>query len=244
MNPLGTTITSKSQPSSSWIRTPVVLFDVEGTLVDAVPLTLQCWKETLSEFGHVASLGTLQRLSGMDGRDMLAHLFPDLTDDAGSRILKNHGERYRSQYLSQVRPFPLVGDLFAALRSAGKSIGLATDCSRDELDHYLDLIGVRDFIAASACGDEADHGKPHPDLLRLVMKKLGARSHDTVMIGDTPFDVLAARNVDAPAVGLLTGGFQGADLLKVGAKAVLPDIAALIEKFTPVAQPPPDRRAS
>ena len=239
----GTTI-SKSQPSNSWIRTPIVLFDVEGTLVDAVPLTLRSWKETLSEFGHDVSLVSLQRLCGMDGRDMLAQLFPELTDDAASRILKSQGKRYRSQYLPQVQPFPRVGDLFAALRNAGKSIGLATDCSRDELDHYLDLTGVRDFIAASACGDEADHGKPHPDLLRLVLKKLGARPRDTVMIGDTPFDVLAARSVDAPAVGLLTGGFQDGDLTKVGAKAVLPDIGALIGKFRPLSRPPRDRRAS
>jgi phosphoglycolate phosphatase-like HAD superfamily hydrolase len=244
MSYLSTAITLKNQPSSSWIRTPVVLFDVEGTLVDAVPRTLQCWKETLVEFGHEVSHETLQRLSGMDGRDMLAHLFPGLAYDAAREIQKTQGERYRLQHLPQVRPFPRVGDLFAALRNAGKSIGLATDCSRDELDHYLDLTGVRDFIAASACGDEAKRGKPNPDLLRLVLKKLGARPRDAVMIGDTPFDVLAARNIDAPAVGLRTGGFQDADFLKVGAKAVLPDIGALIEKFRPLSRPPRDRRAS
>ena len=223
---------------------PVILFDVEGTLVDSAPLTLQSWKATLAEFGRAVSLETLQRLSGMDGRDMLAHLFPELTDAAAQQLLKNQGERYRAEYLPQVRPFPQVADLFEALRRAGKSIGLATDCSRDELDHYLDLTGVRTLVAASACGDEADHGKPHPDLLRLALKKLGARPRDAVMIGDTPFDVLAARNADTQAVGLRTGGFRDADLLKVGAKAVLPDVAALAGKFAPWAHPPHDRRAS
>src|SRR5215216_2525469 len=106
MKALGPARLSKgpSSPASSWIRAPIILFDVEGTLVDAVPLTLRCWKETLAEFGHDMGLQTLQRLSGMDGRDMLAHLFPELTDDAAGRILESQGKRYRAQYLPQVRP--------------------------------------------------------------------------------------------------------------------------------------------
>jgi HAD superfamily hydrolase (TIGR01549 family) len=221
-----------------------VLFDVEGTLVDAAPLTLQCWKETLTEHGHDVSLETLQRMSGMDGRDMLGHLFPELTDDAARKLLESQGQRYRSRYLPEVRPLPRVVELFAALRSAGKSNGHATHCTGDELDHYLELTGIRDFISASACGDEVRHGKPHPDLLRLAMKKLNARPRDVVMVGDTPFDVLAARNVDAAAVGVLTGGFKVADLVKVGAKAVLPDSAALAEKLNALPAAPRDRKAS
>jgi HAD superfamily hydrolase (TIGR01509 family) len=234
---------ASGRAASSWIKAPVVVFDVEGTLVDAVPLTLQCWTETLGEFKETlgefkGTLGEfkcdvgverLQPLSGMDGRDMLDHLIPGLTDETAQHILKRQGERYRSQYLSQVRPFPRVVELFELLLGAGKSIGLATDSSRDELDRYLEIAGIAALVDARACGDEVKRGKPHPKVLELVLKKLRASPADAVMIGDTPFDMLAARKIEVRAVGLRTGGFSEADLIKAGAEAVLPDIGALLE---------------
>jgi len=229
--------------TSQWIDARVFLFDVEGTLVNAVPLTLRCWSETLADFGQHVSVERLKPLSGMDGRDMLAHLLPGLTDETTNRILERQGDRYRSRYLPQVRAFPQVAELFGLLRDAGKSIGLATDSSRDELDRYVEVAGIGGLIDARACGNEASRGKPHPDILHLALEKLGASPHDAVMIGDTPFDALAARNAGARAIGVLTGGFPESDLIKAGAEAVLPDMAALRATLQPLLQPP-DRKAS
>ncbi|AMN41820.1 HAD family hydrolase [Rhodoplanes sp. Z2-YC6860] len=218
-----------AQAARPLIEAQVVLFDIEGTLVDAVPLTLKCWTETLAEFGRKVTVETLQPLSGMDGGDLLSRLFPDLTDDVKSRILKSQGERYRSQYLQQVQPFPRVAELFRWLRSAGKSIGLATDSSRDEVDRYVALTGIRGMVDACGSGDEVRHGKPHPDVIDLALKELGAAPRDAVMIGDTPYDMSAACQVGTRAVGLLTGGFGQADLVRAGAEAVAPDVGALFE---------------
>jgi len=220
--------------ASLLIEAPVVLFDVEGTLVDAVPLTLRCWHATLAEFGHQVTVERLRPMSGMDGRDMLGHLLPGLGDDVATRILQRQGERYRSHYLSQVKPFPGVAELFERLRGAGKSIGFATDASRDELDRYVEIAGIAGLVDARACGDEIERGKPHPDVMHLALKKLGASPGDAVMIGDTPFDALAARKVGIRAVGLLTGGFIEADLIKAGAGAVRPDVGALLETVRPL----------
>src|SRR4051794_30893558 len=164
------------------IEARVVLFDIEGTLVDAVPLTLQCWTETLGEFGYHVSVDRLQPLSGMDGRDMLDQVVPGLDDESAQRILKRQGERYRSQYLDQVRPFPGVAELFTLLRVAGKSIGLATDSSRDELDRYIEICGIAGLVDARACGNEVKQGKPHPDIMHLALKKADASPGDAVMI--------------------------------------------------------------
>jgi HAD superfamily hydrolase (TIGR01509 family) len=229
----GQTVLAKSRASgwaaSGWIDAPAVLFDVEGTLVDAVPLTLRCWTETLGEFGYDVNVERLQPLSGMDGRDMLGHSIPGLNEDAAQRILERQGERYRSQYLPKVRPFPRVAELFEVLHGAGKSIGLATDSSRDELDCYVEIAGLAGLVDARACGDEVERGKPHPDVVHLALGKLDASPRDAVMIGDTPFDALAARKAGLRALGLLTGGFNEADLIEAGAEAVLPHVGALLE---------------
>jgi phosphoglycolate phosphatase-like HAD superfamily hydrolase len=217
----------RSVAVGSCLQAPVVLFDVEGTLVDAVPATLQCWRETLSEFGHDVAIKTLQRMSGLNGTDMLMHLLPGVTREEMRRLLDSQGQRYRSRYLPEIKPFPQAGHLFEALRRGGKAVGIATDCSRDELDHYLDVTGLRDLIDATACGDDVKQGKPHGDLLQSVLKKIRARGRDAVMIGDTPFDVLAARSVHAEAIGVLTGGFAPEDFAKVGARATVPDLEAL-----------------
>jgi phosphoglycolate phosphatase-like HAD superfamily hydrolase len=213
---------------ASCLQAPVVLFDVEGTLVDAVPATLQCWRETLSELGHDVAIKTLQRMSGLNGTDMLMHLLPGVTRKETRHLLDSQGQRYRSRYLPEIKPFPQAGLLVDMLRRAGKAVGIATDCSRDELDHYLDLTGLRGMIDATACGDDVKQGKPHPDLLQLALKKLRARGRDAVMIGDTPFDVLAARSVHAEAIGVLTGGFAPEAFGKVGACATVADLEALM----------------
>jgi phosphoglycolate phosphatase-like HAD superfamily hydrolase len=223
--------------ASLLIEARAVLFDIEGTLVDAVPLTLQCWTETLGEFGYSVGVDRLQPLSGMDGRDMLDHVVPGLDDEVAQRILKRQGERYRSHYLDQVRSFPGVAELFTLLRGAGKSIGLATDSSRDELDRYVEIAGIAGLVDARACGNEVKRGKPHPDVMHLALEKLDASPGDAIMIGDTPFDAMAARKVEVRALGLLTGGFSEADLIKAGAETVLPDVGALLEMVRPLLQP-------
>src|SRR5438270_127439 len=104
------------------------IFDVEGTLIDCAAETLRSWRETLDSFGVPASSMDLQRLSGMDGDEMLATLASGLDKEAREEILKSQGERYRARYLPQVRAFTGVRKMFMAIKSRGALIALATDC--------------------------------------------------------------------------------------------------------------------
>lgn len=208
----------------------VVLFDVEGTLVDAVPYVLESWRATLAAAGHVVTIDTLQRFSGMDGHDMLAKLVPGLTRPDMDRLLKQQRKRYEAEGLPQVKAFPDVRQLFESLHAAGKRIGLATDCSGDQCRYYAQLADVRDVVDASTSGDEVKLGKPHPDLVRRILRKLGIASGDAVIVGDTPFDVLAAQTQGVAAIGVLTGGFGRADLLEAGASAVVGDVGGLLNR--------------
>lgn len=204
-----------------------MIFDVEGTLVDAVPYILQCWHETLERSGHPVPLEALRNRSGMDGHDMLRELLPDVPDETRKAILKTQGEAYRKHYLPRVTAFPDIRPLFETIRKAKMKVGLATDCSRDELDRYLEIAGITDLLDARACGDDAKHGKPHPDLLAIALKRLNVGAGRACMVGDTPYDSVAARRLGLTAIGVLTGGFTETRLRNAGASFVYPTVADL-----------------
>src|SRR5438477_12964071 len=94
-----------------WTRAEVFIFDVEGTLVDAMMPTLRCWRETLEHFGHDVSLAELHRLAGMDGEEMLTQLLPDASRAERKEIMEQEGKRFREGYLPHIRAFPGVREL-------------------------------------------------------------------------------------------------------------------------------------
>jgi phosphoglycolate phosphatase-like HAD superfamily hydrolase len=219
------------------------IFDVEGTLIDCVANTLQCWSETLAGFGIPVVPADLQRLSGMDGDEMLATLVPHLDRQARKDIVTAQGERYRAVYLPRARPFPGVREVFTAIKSKGGRIALATDCQSDELKRYRSLMNVDDLIDAIACGDDVSKGKPDPGLIELALQHLGGIPAGlATMIGDTPFDAEAARCVGASAWGTLTGGHPGSSLIDAGCSVVVSsveDLGRYIEQETPLVSPAP-----
>ena len=214
--------------------TNIVLLDVEGTLVDCVPQTLQSWQDVLARYGYEVPLPLLQRYSGMDTTDMLAELLPASLRPQADEIADAQGEHYREKYLPSVGGFPDVRELFEKLKQSGARIGLATSCQADELAVYLDLTRIRDLIDATACGSDTKKGKPHPDLLKVVLEKLDASKNKTaIMVGDTAYDAQAARALDLTALGVLCGGHPEADLRAAGCGAVYRNPAQLLEQLEP-----------
>jgi len=217
------------------------IFDVEGTLIDCAADVLQCWSETLAAFDLRVPSAHLQRMSGMDGDEMLAILAPSLGEHARKNVLKAQGERYRAVYLPRVRAFSGVRATFAAIKSRGGRIALATDCQKDELKRYRGLMNVDDLIDAIACGDEVAQGKPDPALVELALHHLGGTSAaSATMIGDTPFDAQAARRAGASAWGTLSGGHTRSSLIDAGCSLVVSsvgDFGRYIAREKPPASP-------
>jgi phosphoglycolate phosphatase-like HAD superfamily hydrolase len=226
---------SARQPkgSRSWADAAVFVFDVEGTLVDAVMPTLRCWRETLQTFHHEVSLAELHRLTGLDGSEMLAQLLPGTSKSEREDMLKRQGERFGEEYLPHIPAFPAVLALFEELKRRNRKIALATDCKKDQLRHYFAVTQVEELVDAIGCGDDVRHGKPHPDVIELALRRVKAGRKPAVMIGDTPFDAQAARRAGIPAVGVLTGHFSEDALREAGCSAVFRDVAALRDCFTP-----------
>ena len=91
-------------------------------------------------------------------------------------------------------------------RSKGGRIALATDCKGLSFTRHMLLLDSRDYITATACGDDLEHGKPDPRLVGIALRKLGLAASQTVMVGDTPYDAEAGIEAGTKAAGVLTGG--------------------------------------
>jgi phosphoglycolate phosphatase-like HAD superfamily hydrolase len=200
------------------------IFDVEGTLVDSVPQNLCSLDEALRSFGYEIPKETLQLYSGLDGDQTLQLVLPDADESERQVILEAQGKIYEDKYLADIAPFPAVRDLFVALTRQGGRIALATDCKGPALKYYLSILEVNDLIAALACGDDVEHGKPDPRLVGVALGKLGLPASETVMIGDSPYDAEAGLEAGTAAGGVLPGGFAQEALRGAGCFAVAEDL--------------------
>jgi len=210
-------------------RPPVeaIVFDVEGTLIDCVRQTLDCWQKVLRQSGHPQRRADLQQYSGYDGAEMLERLLPLVPASKRKSILVQHGKIYQQQYLDRAQPFSGVHELFARLIKRGYRLGLATTCKRNELKRYDKLLDVLRYCEAVACGSDVKHGKPHPDLFQAVLHKLRVEACVTIAVGDSPYDAEAARCCGMRPIGVLTGGFQARHLYDAGCEHVSEAVTAI-----------------
>jgi HAD superfamily hydrolase (TIGR01549 family) len=184
------------------------IFDVEGTLVDTVPQSLRSLQEALERAGFAIPYATLQLYSGLDDDQTLQIIGLSLESEQRQEILRAHAKIYETKYLHSVKAFGGVREVFETLTARGGKIALATECKGPELKHYLSLLDIDEFIAATACGDDVEHGKPDPRIVGMALRKLGLSGFETVIIGDTPYDAEAASEAGTAAAGVLTGAFR------------------------------------
>ena len=217
------------------------IFDVEGTLVDTVLATLQCWSETLAELGHQVSVADLHPYSGMDARRMLRRLLNRHDPKMLDHIVALADERYRLRYLPHIRPFQGLRRLFAAVKDADGRIALAATCDKDALAHYRSIIAADELIDHACCADDLRREKAGADVVGLAARRLRLPPAQIAMVGDTPYDAQAARAAGLCPIGLQSGHYSRSDLLDGGCVAVFFDLQALADKLQErPAEPPGD----
>jgi phosphoglycolate phosphatase-like HAD superfamily hydrolase len=219
------------------------IFDVEGTLVDSVPQNLRSLQDALERSGYRIPYQTLQLYSGLDGDQTLQLAIPEASEEERKDILKVQGTIYERDYLSSVKPFDGIRDVFRVLTESGARVALATDCKGLPFKRYISLLNADEFITATACGDDVEHGKPDPRLVGVALRKLALPALQAVMVGDTPYDAEAGLEAGTKAAGVLTGGFSADVLTGAGCFAVGEDLRRLLpsllsgEAFAPTIQP-------
>jgi phosphoglycolate phosphatase-like HAD superfamily hydrolase len=120
--------------------------------------------------------------------------------------------------------------LFERLAADGVVLVLASSSGRDEVDHHIDLLGVRDLIRESTSRDDVERSKPCPDIFEAALGKAGSVSKDEVrVVGDTPWDMKAAARLSLAALGFRCGGFSDADL--AGAAALYDGPEDLLRRY-------------
>jgi HAD superfamily hydrolase (TIGR01549 family) len=208
------------------------IFDLDGTLVDSNELHVLAWQETFRHFGKEIPIERLREQIGKGG-DQYLPVFLNERElrESGKEADKLHGEIFKKKYLPQVRPFPRVRELFERLRADGKKIALASSGKEDEVRHYEKLLGIEKMVDSMTTSDQVAHSKPCADVFIAALNLLSLRPDEAIAIGDTPYDVEAAKKIELPVIGVLCGGFSEEILRDEGAVAIFRDPADLLENY-------------
>lgn len=208
-----------------------VLFDIDGTLIDSNALHVEAWARVFSEGGHAIARERIASQIGKGGDNLVPALLPHLDDAAQKRYADLHGTLFKADYLRQAQPFPQARALLERVHASGAKVVLASSASAEELDHYIELMGVGPLVAARTSSDDVETTKPAPDIFAVALEKAGVAAADAVAVGDTPYDAQSAKGAGVATVAVLSGGFAEEELRAAGAVAVYPDVAALLAEF-------------
>ncbi|MDX6555495.1 MAG: hypothetical protein QOD86_1690 [Miltoncostaeaceae bacterium] len=208
---------------------PAAILDIDGTLVDTNYHHALAWFRAFRQHDIVLPIWIVHRHIGMGGDQIVTAL-------AGERAERDLGDDVRAAekalYLAmidEVEPLAGARELVATLKDRGHVVVLASSAKADELEHYLDLLDVRDLADAWTSSADVEATKPAPDLVVTALEKVGAETG--VMVGDTPWDCKAAEAAGVPTVAVMTGGFSGEELREAGAAAVLESVEELVARL-------------
>ena len=210
-----------------------VIFDMDGTLVDSVDEHAEAWRRAFLEFGRDVPFAHVRSQIGK-GSDQLLPVFftEDELEKFGQELSDYRSALFKREFMPKLRPFPQVRELFLRLREDGFKLALASSAKEDELQRYMKLCRIEGLVHEQTSKDDASKSKPHPDIFDAALEKLGRPdAHSVVVIGDTPFDALAAGKLGLPSVGLRCGGFPEDDLRTAGCRDIYQDPAELLARY-------------
>ena len=199
----------------------IAVLDVDGTLIDSNYQHALAWYRALRSLGEVHPVWRLHRLIGMGGDQVVTALGgEDLERRVGDEAREQQGKEVDA-LLEEMATLPGARDLLVAIKERGHRLVLASSGQQRHVDVFLDKLDARDLADDWTTSDDVESSKPAPDLLQTALKKLGApEDADSVMVGDSVWDVEAAKNAGMPALVVRSGGFGDDELREAGAVAI------------------------
>lgn len=208
----------------------VVILDIDGTLLLSNDGHAHAFQDAAKSLGIEVDFHRIRRLIGKGGDKLIPEVFGFESDsDAGKKLEELKGSIFRERYLPSLDPTPGARALLIRLRDENKKLVVATSAGRDDVAALLKRADVSDLIETSASADEAENSKPDPDILMAALRKTGQSRHAAVMIGDTPYDVEAAKRAGIPIIAVRSGGWTEREL--AGAVAVFDDPADILAHY-------------
>jgi HAD superfamily hydrolase (TIGR01549 family) len=205
------------------------ILDIDGTLVDTNYQHAIAWYRAFRASDLILPVWRIHRHIGMGGDQLVPAL-------AGEEFARRHGDEVREaekslygELIDEVEAMDGARDLIVRIRESKGEVVLASSAKQDEVDHYLDLLDAREIVDSWTTSADVEATKPEPDLVRAALEKVDA--DDGVMVGDTPWDVEAARRADIETLAVLTGGFAASELRDAGAVEVFDSVRELCERL-------------
>ena len=211
---------------------PTVVFDLDGTLVDSVYQHVAAWQQALHAAHIELSVWRIHRRIGMSGGLFTEMLLRETHREVTPALLEALNQHHEAAYLSMkkwVRPLPGARRLLEHLTRLGIPWAIATSGRMGTAQYNLELLGLDAATAVVVTRDDVRRAKPDPDLFMAAAQRLKADIESAVVVGDSIWDMLAARRARGLGVGLLSGGYGEDELERAGAIRVYEDPANLLE---------------
>lgn len=203
-----------------------LLLDVDGTLVDSNDAHARAWELAFREAGRDMPFAAIRPLIGMGGDKLVPKVSGlDAETGEGKAISDRRGEIFLTKFAPTLRPCPGARDLLSLLKRLGLKLVVASSSKAKELKAILKAVDGESLIEDKTSSDDAERSKPDPDILHAALEKIGLPAATVVMLGDTPYDIEAARRAGVRVIALRCGGWN--DEVLAAADAIYDDPAAL-----------------
>jgi HAD superfamily hydrolase (TIGR01509 family) len=217
-----------------------VILDIDGTLVLSNDAHAQAWVESFAEFGYRVEFEQVRPLIGMGGDLIIPKFAPGLSDKEGKgkEISDRRKELVLNKYSHSLVPANGARQLIEKMRSKGLRLIVASSATSQELSVLLKAARVDDLLSQeeATTSSDAEASKPEPDIVQVALERLGVPPQDTIMLGDSPYDIEAASKAGVDTIAFRCGGFDNTQLER--ALAIYNDPADLLAQYnhSPLAQ--------
>jgi HAD superfamily hydrolase (TIGR01509 family) len=206
-----------------------LLCDMDGTLLDSNTAHAESWQRCFEKFGIQTTVGEVQRQIGKGGDQMLPvfvdkHRLKELEEP----LTNCKKKLFEEEYVATLKPFPQARELMEAIADAGIRIAMASSAGNEELQRYLEIVGIAALIEKKTSSDDAESSKPEPDIFLAALDKLKLPPEQAIALGDTPWDAQSASRAGVRTIGVECGGWSEPDLRKAGCIEVYRDPADLL----------------
>ena len=210
-----------------------VIFDVDGTLVDTVDMHAEAWQRAFKEFGKELEFQTVREQIGKGGDQLMPEfLTKEEITDFSEKLEKRRTEIFDNEYLPKTKPFPKVRELVKRIKKDGIKIVLASSATDEEVKFFKKVMNIADLLEAETTSDDAEESKPEPDIFEAALKKIGnPHASKCIVVGDTPYDAIAAGKINLRTIGVLSGGFPERSLTDAGCVEIYLDPADLLRRY-------------
>ena len=220
-------------------KVPPLLLDVDGTLVDSVYEHVVAWREALEEAEIRLPNWKIHRRIGMSGKSFLPALLREIGQKISKAEIESIEKIRRSLFakkIPEIRLLPGARELLQFFDKIGARWALATSGDRSQVEQLIKGLNIPAGTPVIT-GDDVSAAKPAPDSFVLAAQRLAAPVSESIVIGDSPWDLLAAQRMKALGVGLLSGGYAQCELEHAGAYRVYEDPEDLLEHIEEIGLP-------